>query len=105
MKRGLSILLLCLLFAGTVVLGHEGMVHIMGTVTQITADSVVVKTTKGTVATVAVNADTQFKKDDAAAQFADLKVGDRVAIHAKENNKKLVAVEVMLGQSSAAKKK
>lgn len=104
MKRSVFFLLLGLVFARAIVVAHEGMVHIMGTVTEIGADSISVKSTKSAMVTVTVNADTQFKKDDVPAKFGDLKVGDRVVIHAKENNKKLVAVVVMFGKPSVAKK-
>ena len=75
--------------------------HIMATVTQVSADSIIVKTTKGALVTVAVAADTQFMKDKTIVKIADVKVGNRVVIEAKKDSKdatKLVAHMVMIGQ-------
>ena len=101
MKRQLSVLSLCLFFVTAAAFAHGDMQHIMGTVTKVSSDSITVKTTKGEVVTVAVAADTQFMKDKATAKIADLKVGDKVVVHAKKDEKdstKLVAHMVMIGQ-------
>ena len=100
MKKHLAVLLICLVVIATA-FAHEGMRHIMGTVTQVSFDSITVKTTNGALVTVAVAADTQFMKDKAEVKIADVKVGDRVVIEAKKDAKdatKLVAHMVMIGQ-------
>ena len=101
MKKHLAVLSFCLVFLAAMALAHGDMQHVMGTVTQISADSITVKTTKGKVVTVVVAADTKFMKDKADAKIADVKVGDRVVIEAKKDEKdatKLVAHMVMMGQ-------
>jgi hypothetical protein len=70
----------------------------MGTVTAFTDSSITVDTAKHTSVTVMIDPTTKFSKNDAEASRKDFKVGDRVAIDAKENSdKKLVAVRVKLG--------
>lgn len=100
MKKRLSVLLFCLAFMALVALPHGDMQHIMGTVTQVSADSITVKTTKGALVTVAVATDTQFMQDKTAVKITGLKVGDKVVIHAKKDAQdatKLVAHMVMIG--------
>ena len=102
MKKHLSVLLLCLVFIPAT-FAHEGMQHVMGTVTQVSADSITVKTLKSGLVTVALAADTEFMKDKTAVKITDVKVGDRVVIHAKKDAKdatKLVAHMVMIGQKN-----
>ena len=103
MNKQLSVLLFCLVFIMAAAFAHGDMQHVMGTVIQVSADSIAVKTTKGALVRVAVAADTQFMKDKAAVKIADLKVGDRVVIEAKKDPKdatKLVAHMVMIGQKN-----
>ena len=101
MKKHLALLSFCLVFFAVLAFAHGEMQHVMGTVTQVSADSITVKTTKGRLVTVAVAADTQFMKDKAEAKIADVKVGNRIVIEAKKDQKdatKLVAHMVMIGQ-------
>lgn len=100
MKKQLAVLLFCLIFIG-MAFAHGDMQHIMGTVTQVSADSITIKTTKGALVTVALVTDTQFMKDKAEVKIADVKVGERVVIEAKKNSKdatKLVAHMVTSGR-------
>ena len=101
MKKHLAVLSFCLAFLSATAFGHGDMQHIMGTVTQVSTDSITVKTTKGRLVTVAVAAETKFMKEKAEVKIADVKVGDRVVIEAKKDAKdatKLVAHMVMIGQ-------
>ena len=101
MKKHVAILSFCLAFLAATAFAHGDMQHVMGTVTQIFADSITVKTTKGALVTVAVAADTKFMKDKVELKITDVKVGDRVVIEAKKDAKdaaKLVAHMVMIGQ-------
>jgi hypothetical protein len=47
--------------------------------------------------TVTLSAATKFQKSDSLASLKDLKVGDRVVIHATGPEDKLVATEVRFG--------
>ena len=105
MKTRVWITTICVLTLATVAFAHNGEEHVMGTVTQISQDAISVKTAKSVV-TVAVVPATTFSKDKAAAKIADLHVGDRVVIHAKEGaNEKLVADTVQFAAAPAAQPK
>ncbi len=98
MKR-LALALSALLLGSTLTVAHGNFEHVLGTVSKITANSVAVTTATGEVKTVTIVADTKFIKSGAAAGLSDLKVGDRVVIHAKPNGKALEAVEVKFGET------
>src|SRR5262252_10969192 len=92
-----------LVFVSAIVLAHGGMEHVMGTVTQVSDASVVVKTTAGKTVTVAVDAKTTYTRASKPIQKTDIKVGDRVVIHAEEEGKTLTAKTVEAGTVAAAK--
>src|SRR5215831_21272500 len=82
---------------------HNGVEHVLGTITAIADSSITVDTLKHTSVTVAIDPATKFTRGDAQASRKDLKVGDRVAIDAKESaEKKLVGVTVKLGSMASA---
>jgi hypothetical protein len=96
--------LAALLLGSTLAFAHNGMEHVMETVTAMTANSITVDTVKHQSVTVLINPSTKFNNNDAAASQNDLKVGDRVVIHAKDNaDKKLVGVVVKWGAGNSAK--
>lgn len=70
------------LVCATTVLAHGGNTDIMGTVTSVSAEQVIVKDREGKSVTVRVTKDTKYRKGDAPGAAADLKVGDRVVIEA-----------------------
>ena len=61
MKRLLALLLMIGVSVG-VVSAHNGMLHVMGTVTSITTSSITVKATDGTTQTVSFTSDTKYIK-------------------------------------------
>jgi len=81
----------------TTVFAHEGMQHVMGTVKAIGADSITVETKDNKEQVVSVNSQTKFTRSGKPSSLAELKTGDRVVIHAKLADKKLVAAEVSFG--------
>ena len=96
--QSVTIAALAVMLGSAVAYAHNGVEHLMGTVTALTDSSITVDTVKHTSVTVLIDPATKFSKDGAEASRKDLKVGDRVAIDAKENNdKKLVGVTVKLG--------
>ncbi len=96
MKKLLLLILTFGMFAGAAY-AHNGMEHVMGTVTAMTDSSVSVKIMNGTVQTVALTGETKFLKGDAAITLKDIKVGDHIVIHAAKKEGKLVAAEVKVG--------
>lgn len=86
-------------------LAHEGMEHVMGTVVAVADNSVTVETVKHAKVTVLIDPSTKFIDNDAHASFKDLKIGDRVVIHAKPTpQKQLLGVEVKWGASPSGQK-
>jgi hypothetical protein len=75
--------------------------HVMGVVTKITDTEVSVEAADKSVTVVKIAADTTFVKSGAAASLKDLKVGDRVVIHAKPEGTDLIAHEVRFGKQPA----
>ena len=81
----------------TIATAHGGEEHVTGTVTKISDTSVTVKTTAGKTVEVGFDAKTTYARAKQPIQKTDIKVGDRVVIHAMEMNEKLVAHTVELG--------
>jgi hypothetical protein len=103
MKYLLNASLVALIATGAA-LAHGGAEHVTGFARTITADSVTVETTKHTMVTIMLTPKTEVKKSEVKAAMSDLKVGDRVVIHAEKNKAgKLEAEEVEFGPTPARK--
>jgi preprotein translocase subunit YajC len=90
-----------LLLGAAGVFAHGDLEHVLGTVTAVTENAVTVETVKHTQVTVLLDPSTKFLNSNATAALQNLKMGDRVVIHAKKNaDKKLVAVEVKWGATA-----
>jgi hypothetical protein len=105
-RKIVFVLLMALLCSGSL-FAHGNEKHVMGTVKAIGADFVTVETASHQSQTVQITSQTKFVKSGAVSGLADLKVGDRVVIHAKASGDKLEATEVKFGaapkKSAAAK--
>src|SRR5712691_6004885 len=100
MKRTLAVG--SLLFVMSVMaLAHGKEKHVMGTVTSISDSSITVETTGKKSVTVDVSDKTKFEKSGSPATLKDLKVGDKVVVHADISGDKLVANEVHFGAKKA----
>lgn len=97
-----TILILALAFAA---FAHGTDKHVLGTVTKITDSEITVQTQDNQLQVVKIAPDTSFVKSGAASSIKELKVGDRVVIHAKPVGSDLIAHEVRFGKpaTSAAK--
>lgn len=93
MRRFLPMTLILGLCAG-IAFAHNGMVHVMGTVSAITNTSISVTATNGTVQNVALTSETRYLRGDAAVSLKDIRIGDRIVIHATGKADHLVAAEV-----------
>jgi Domain of unknown function (DUF5666) len=100
MKR-LLIALVAIAFISAVAYAHNGMEHVMGTVTAITNTSIEVNTTAGKSQTVALADTTRYSKMDQTIKIKDIKVGDHVVIHATRKGTILTAATVEIGTSAA----
>ena len=96
MKRLLALLLTIGVLVG-VANSHNGMQHVMGTVTSITASNVTVKATDGSTQVVLLSTDTKYLKGTQVIAAKDIKVGDHVVIHATKKGDQLTAAEVKVG--------
>src|SRR5271156_5843062 len=104
MRRINSALLLILAFSLVTLatLAHGTDKHVLGTVTKITDSEITVQAQDGSLQVVKIAPDTSFVKSGATATIKDLKVGDRVVIHAKPVGSDLIAHEVRFGKTPAA---
>ena len=103
MKRLVAIPI-SLLFLTTLALAHGNEQHVMGTVTQVTDSSITVETKDHQKVTVSVVAETKFARGTSEATLKDVKVGDRVVIHAVKQEQQLQAHTVRIGVATAAGK-
>jgi uncharacterized protein YxeA len=96
MKRMILLVTLVVLAVGAA-FAHGKEQHVMGKVTAMTDSSITVQTKTKDPVTVYTMAETKYEKSGAAASMKDLKVGDRVVIHAEKMGDKLMAIEVHFG--------
>ena len=82
---------------------HGGEEHVIGTVTKISDTFVTVKTTAGKTVEVGFDPKTTCTRAKQPIQKTDIKVGDRIVIHAVEVNEKLVAHTVEIGAANTTK--
>ncbi len=99
MKRTISVFALMLALSA-IGFAHGNEKHVMGTVTSISDNSITVEITSKKTVTVSLSAATKFQKSGSPADLKDLKVGDKVVIHATGPQGKLVATEVKFGTMS-----
>ena len=85
----------------TLATAHGGEEHVTGVVTKISDTSVTVKTTAKTVEVGFDAKMTTYERAKQPIQKTDIKVGDRIVIHAMEVNEKLVAHTVEIGTAPA----
>jgi hypothetical protein len=96
MKQVILLVSIVALAAGAA-LAHGTALHVMGTVTAMTDDSITVQTKAKEPVTVYTMPDTKYEKSGSVASMKDLKIGARVVIHAAKMNDELMANEVTFG--------
>lgn len=99
MKRLVAISILPL-FLATLAFAHGNEQHVMGTVTEVTDSSITVQTKGHQKVTVSIVAETKFARGTAGATLKEVKVGDRVVIHAVKQGEQLQAHSVRIGTAS-----
>lgn len=102
MTKRIPCILSAFALAGALV-AHEGGQHVIGSVKSITPQSVTVETVKHETLTIMLTPKTEVMKSKAKGDIKDLKVGDRVVIHAAKGKDGLEAEEVDFGAAPAAK--
>ncbi len=98
-----TILVLAILALAATAFAHGDMEHILGTVTAISDHSLTVKTPKGEVKEVEVDKTTKVIRAEQGISLSEVHVGDRVVIHARKHDDKLLAAEVRLASTSSGK--
>jgi thymidine phosphorylase len=91
-----------LFFIATLALAHGNEQHVMGTVTEVNDSSITVETKEHQKLKVSVVAETKFAKGTSDVTLKDVKVGDRVVIHAVKQGEQLQAHTVRIGSAFAA---
>ena len=107
MQRSFIVFFFVSLFSTSVLSAHGNEKHVIGTITAIAAGSISVETPAHEVQTVQITGETRFFHSGNPSSLNELKVGDRVVIHAKPAGDKLNATEVKSGaqpQSGVSKK-
>ncbi len=94
-------MLIAILVVAAVAFAHGNEQHVMGTVTEVSEKSITVETMDKQKVTVFIVADTKFVKGTSSATLKDLKVGDRVVIHAAKAQDGLQAHMVRIGAAHA----
>jgi len=105
MNKFLFVALAFTVLASAAPLAHPGHEHkLMGTITAIDGNKVVIKTTEGKDATFQVIPVTSFKRDKAKGTQADLKVGMRVVVNVGDGAEPMKAKEVQYTSATVATK-
>lgn len=81
---------------------HEGMIHVLGTAMALTDKSVTVKTTDERIVQVTLLESTTYESGSTPLTLKDLRVGDRVVIHAVKTDGTLQAHEVRFSHGAPA---
>ena len=106
LKRLLVFCSLTVAMSGALLLAHGDATHLAGTVTAVNPTTVTVKLQNGKSETVMLEKVTKYLTGTKTATAADLKVGTRVVIDAKmdEKMKMYTAEEVRIGVADSAAK-
>jgi len=84
-------------------LAHEGHAHkVMGTVSSIDGDHVMLKTTDGKTVMVMLDAKTKITQGKVKVAASALKVGDRIVAEGTEDKAMVMATSVQLGAAPVA---
>lgn len=101
MKRLVAISIL-FLFRPMLAFAHGNEQHVMGIVSSVTNSSISVETKDHEKVTVRVVAETKFARGTSEVTLKDVKVGDRVVIHAVKQGEQIQAHTVRIGTASVA---
>lgn len=101
MNRRVLIVTLLLSTVSLLALAHEGMIHVMGIVTALTDKSVTVQTADKKTVEVVLTSATTYEKGTQPSNWKELKVGDRVVIHAMKVKDSLQAHSVRFTEPTA----
>lgn len=101
MNRRTLIAALLISTVSLIAYAHGNMIHVMGTVTALTDKTVTVSTTDKKSIEVLLTETTTYENGAKPATWKDLKVGDRVVIHAVKVKDALQAHDVRFSEVAA----
>src|SRR6185295_12972943 len=106
MYKRLIVLLAAFVLSAALVYAHGDATHLTGTVTAIEGDHIQIKDEAGKSVMVMLEKTTKYLKSDKASTKAELKVGTRILIDAKmdEKMKMYAAEEVHIGVTATTTK-
>ncbi len=96
----LTKLALCFALSAALVMAHGDLVHVTGTIAKIADTSLTVTGADGKPVEVQVDAKTTYARSGKAIKKVDLKLGEKVAIHAEKAGTKLTAKTVEVGTAT-----
>ena len=103
MKKTSTITIISFLLLVAAAFAHGGLEHVRGTIAKVSDQSITVTTTAGKTVEVLLDPMTTYARADKPIQRTDLKVGDRVVIHAAEKGSTLTAHTVEVGAAAPKK--
>jgi hypothetical protein len=93
-SRATRSLLLAGWLLGAPALAHEGGTHARGTVQEVAADRIVLRTTEGKLLSLPLTTRTRCLRGAREIQPSEIKPGERAVVHAASREGKLEAAEV-----------
>ena len=99
MKARFAISLLLLIRSASVVLAHEGKSHVMGTVSAIDAERIVVTDRDGKTVSMALTNETKYAQGETPAAASAVKVGTRIVVDVTGTTESLTATEIRIAPS------
>jgi len=94
--KGTTVFLVAALLSPVFAAAHEGGLDARGTVKEIGPDRLVLATADGAVRTFSIGEDTRFARGRAPVRVGDVRVGERVVVHARREGKQAHATNVRL---------
>ncbi|MCA9470547.1 MAG: hypothetical protein MRJ96_10195 [Nitrospirales bacterium] len=104
MTRWFSILILTLLILTPCILwAHGGHEHVLGTVTESTADHIVVTTPKGESVSILIGSETSFQQNGVETKDSRPQVGDRLVAEVRKDGGKFLAEDIRFATPKSKK--
>lgn len=103
LKRMSTLAVITVFCLHTLAFAHGDKPHVMGTVAAVDAQHMVIQTKEGKTLSVLLNKATKYRKGEAAATGAALKVGDRVVVDVAGKGDTLTASEIRFASPGGEK--
>lgn len=104
-KNSVALVLTLAVLLTATAFAHEGGKHFRGSLKSVDATSLTILTTAKETVTLKLLPTTKFVRSGQPATVQDLKAGERVVVHAKQNGTAWEAEQVQFGQTTPAAKR